>query len=122
MKKTFTKYNIEKLEELKMIFMKKEKINKFRINLGAIGRDDNDKVYIEVEYSDIKDNKVEVSYLMGIDEYAMLSHVVGYDIDVNSYEDIEEVLFNDARRLHENGYFYQALEIFYQDLDYLEAR
>jgi 4-hydroxy-3-methylbut-2-en-1-yl diphosphate synthase IspG/GcpE len=106
-----------------MKFMKKEKINKFRINLGAIGREDNnDKVYIEVEYEDRKDNKVKVGYSIGIYGCGMLSYVVGYEIDVNSDEDIEEILFNEARRLHENGYFYSALWLFYEELDYLEAR
>lgn len=102
------------------MFMKKEKINKFRINLGAIGRED-DKIFIDVEYGDRKDNKIEVDYLIGIYGHAMISHVVGYYIDVNSDEDIEEVLFDEARRLHENGYFYPALELFYKDLDYLET-
>ncbi|WP_270566057.1 hypothetical protein [Clostridium beijerinckii] len=104
-----------------MMFMKKEKVNKFRINLGKIGRE-GDKIFIEVEYVDRKNNKVEVGYLIGIYGYGTLSYVVGYEIDVNLDECIEEVLFDEARRLHENGYFYQALELFYEDLDYLEAR
>ncbi|MVX64898.1 hypothetical protein GKZ28_14465 [Clostridium chromiireducens] len=103
-----------------MKFMKKEKINKFRINLGAIGREE-DKVYIDVEYSDRKDNKVKVGFSIGIYEYGIVSYVVGYEIDVNLDEDIEEVLFDEARRLHENGYFYSALELFYEELDYLET-
>jgi|GEM_PF-4320338 len=36
-----------------MVFMKKEKINKFRINLGKIGREERDKIFIEVEYNSI---------------------------------------------------------------------
>lgn len=41
---------------------------------------------------------------------------------LNLDEDIEEVLFDEVRRLHENGYFYPALCGLYKDLDYLEAR
>lgn len=41
------------------MFMKKEKVNKFRINLGAIGREE-DKIFIEVEYGYRKNNKVQV--------------------------------------------------------------
>ncbi|MBC2457536.1 hypothetical protein [Clostridium beijerinckii] len=104
-----------------MMFMKKEKVNKFRINLGAIGREERENIFIDVEYNYIKDNKVKVSYSIGIYGCGMISYVVGYEIDVNLDEDIEEVLFDEAKRLHENGYFYSALELFYEELDYLET-
>ena len=104
-----------------MMFMKKEKINKFRINLGAIGRQ-NDSVYIEVEYNYREDNKVKVDYSIGIYGGGMLSYVVGYDVDINADEDIEEIIVDDARRLYENGYFYPSLGLFYEELDYLESR
>lgn len=104
-----------------MKFMKKEKVNKFRINLGAIGRVERDKIFIDVEYSDRKDNKVKVGYSIGIYGCGIVSYVVGYEIDVNLNEDIEEVLFDEARRLNENGYFYSTLGLFYEELDYLES-
>ena len=47
MKRTIEKYNIEKLEGLKMMFMKKEKANKFRIYLGAIGREERENIFID---------------------------------------------------------------------------
>lgn len=105
-----------------MIFMKKEKINKFRINLGAIGREDNDKVYIEVEYGDRKDNKVEVDYSIGIYGYGTVMHVLGYDVDLKADEDTEDALFEDVKRLYKNGYIDFSLKLFYEDLDYLESR
>ncbi|MDU5107774.1 hypothetical protein [Clostridium sp.] len=99
---------------------KKEKINKFRINLGKVGRDD-DKLYIEVEYGDLKDKKVMVEYFIGIYKCGLIDSVIGHELDIeDENEELEDVIFEKVRSLYFNGYFNSAIKGFYEQLNDLE--
>jgi len=101
-----------------MLFIEKEKNSKFKVNLGAI--DGKENVYVEVEYEDKKENAVKVDYWIGINNYGIKEYVVGYEVKVEKDDDVEETIFNEVKRLHENGYFYRPLALLYENLECLE--
>lgn len=102
-----------------MLFMEKEVINIFRINLGAIGRG-NDNVCIEIEYEKKKENKAKVEYSIGVYDCTFIKYAVGYYVEVKEDDDIEEVLFEDVRRLYESGYFDSSISLLYEEIDCLQ--
>lgn len=97
----------------------KEKINKFRINIGEVGRE-GDKFYLEIEYRKVTEDKVKVEYYISYHNCGLIEFVVGYEIDINKTLDIENQVFEEAKSLYYSDYFDSAIACFYKTLDDLE--
>lgn len=59
---------------------KKEEINKFRINIGEVGRE-GDILYFEVEYEKVVEGKVNIEYYLSYYGCGLIEFQVGYEIN-----------------------------------------
>lgn len=101
-----------------MARIKKEKLSRFRLNLGKIGRDD-DHVFLEAEFEDAKDNEVKINWWIGTHEHAVMVFVMGYYVVSPKRKYVEDDILHELKMVREHLQFHESLKILYKLIEYL---